>query len=130
MRVFAQGALAFAAVLACGLAAPGLAQPKPMVKNQALMDNTRYCSSLVNSMLRSFEARGEKQPDRLLLFSFGFANRLAGFPPEVKITKTWDELKVITDKQVAEQPDVARTRIKICWERLSGEPAPDDLFQQ
>lgn len=129
MRVLTRATLAFAAGLAFGLAAPAMAQSKPLVKNQALMDNTRYCSSLVNSMLRSYEAKGEKQPDRLLLFSFGFANRLTGFPPEVKITKTWDELKVITDKQVAEQPDVARKRITICWERLNSEPAPADLFQ-
>lgn len=130
MRVLAKAALAFAMGLSCGLASPAAAQSKPLVKNQALMDNTRYCSSLVNSMLRSYEAKGEKQPDRLLLFSFGFASMLTGFPPEVKITKSWDELRSITDKQLADQPDVVRTRIKICWERLSGEPAPDDLFQQ
>ncbi len=130
MRVLVSRALAFATGLAVSLAAPTMAQNKPLVKNQALMDNTRYCSSLVNSMLRSYEAKGEKQPDRLLLFSFGFANKLTGFPPEVKITKTWDELQAITDKQVADQPDIARNRIKICWERLSGEPAPNDLFQQ
>ena len=130
MRVLANAALAFAAGVTCGLAAPAAAQNPPLVKNQALMDNTRYCSSLVNSLLRSYEAKGEKQPERLQLFSLGFASRLTGFPPEVKITKSWDELKAITDKQLADQPDVVRARIKICWERLSGEPAPGDLFQQ
>jgi len=111
-------------------ASPVIGQSKPLVKNQALLDNTRYCSSLVNSMLRTYEAKGEKQPARLQLFSFAFASMLTGFPPEAKITKSWDELKAITDPQVASQPDVAQTRIKICWERLNGEPAPTDLFQQ
>ncbi len=99
-------------------------------QEQSLLENTRYCSALVNSMVRDYQAREVEPPARLQLFSFSFSGLLSRFSDRVSPLRSWDQLAAMVDPLVANEPEEARSRIRICWERLYNEPAPADMFDQ
>ncbi len=113
-------------------AVPGMAQSSTQEmtqrQEQSLFENTRYCSELVNSMIRDYEAREVEAPARLQLFSFSFSGLPSRFSDRVSPLRSWEQLATMVDPLVASDPEEARSRIRICWERLNQEPAPADMF--